>query len=201
MNKDEIESYRKAGQIAGEVVAYAKGFIKPGMLLLEIAEKIDEKIGGLGGAAAFPVNLSLNEVAAHYTPSAGDETKAEGLLKIDLGVAVEGYIADVAFSLDLTEEGKYKEMIEINEQILESALENLDGDSVAGDVGRAIQDSLEKSGKDYKIIRNLSGHSLGRNLIHAGLTISNYRNENQTPLKGMAFAIEPFLTTGVGEIY
>ncbi|MEI6058738.1 MAG: M24 family metallopeptidase, partial [archaeon] len=104
MEKQEIESYKKAGDIAKRVVAYARDFIKPGMLLIDIANKIDSKIDELGVEAAFPVNLSLNEIAAHYTPSADDETLAEGLLKVDIGVSVNGYIADVAFSLDLTED-------------------------------------------------------------------------------------------------
>tara|TARA_Y100000310_G_scaffold137432_1_gene136290 strand:+ start:9130 stop:10008 length:879 start_codon:yes stop_codon:yes gene_type:complete len=197
MKQSEIESYKKAGEIAKKVVAYSKEFIKSGMLLIDIANKIDEKILELGGKAAFPVNLSLNEVAAHYTPSSDDETKAEGLLKIDIGISVDGYIADVAFSLDLTKDDKFKDMIKLNEEALENVLNGLKVGSVVSDVGRLIK---EKVGDKYSVVRNLSGHSLGKDLIHAGLTISNYENENDTELKG-AFAIEPFLTTGLGEIY
>jgi len=197
MEQSEIESYKKAGEIVKEVVAYARKIIKPGMLLIDIANKIDEKILEIGGDFAFPVNLSLNEIAAHYTPSSDDKTKAEGLLKIDIGVSVNGFIADVAFSVDLTEDGKFKEIIKINEEALENVLKNLKVDSVVSDVGKLIQ---EKVGDKYSVIRNLSGHSLGKDLIHAGLTISNYENNNSAKLEG-AFAIEPFLTTGVGEIY
>ena len=98
MNKEQII---KAGKIAQEVKAYAKSIIKKDMLLLEIANKIEDKIFELGGEPAFPTNLSINEIAAHYTPSHDDETKASGLLKVDLGVQINGWIADTAFSIDL----------------------------------------------------------------------------------------------------
>ena len=199
MQSKEIESYQKAGKIAAKVKDYAKNFIKKDMLLNDIADKIDKKIEELGGELAFPVNLSLNEIAAHYTPSFDDKTKAEGLLKVDLGVSIDGYIADVAFSLDLTENGEFKEMIELNEAALENALEKLNADSVVGDISDVIQKKV--LGSKYSVVKNLSGHSLGRNLIHAGITISNYKNDSKVKLKNMAFAVEPFLTTGVGEVY
>jgi methionyl aminopeptidase len=196
---ENIESYKKAGRIAKQVVDYVRDFIQPGMLLIDIADKIDFKIEELGGGKAFPVNLSLNEVAAHYTPGCDDKTKAEGLLKIDLGVEINGYIADTAFSLDLTKEKKYEKMIKLNEKILNNALNKLNADSKAQDIGNSIYKDIKNS--EFTIIKNLSGHSLGKDKIHAGLTISNYKNNNKTPLKNTAFAIEPFLTTGAGEVY
>jgi len=209
MENNETESYKKAGEIARQVVDYAKSFIVSEVLLIDIADKIDEKIEELGGKPAFPVNLSLNEIAAHYTPSLGDETKAEGLLKVDIGVEVDGYIADTAFSLDLTDEKKFQDMIDVNEKILSNTIEKINIDSVVGDVGTSMQEELDKSndrkgeggGKKYILIKNLSGHSLDSYDVHSGVTVSNYKNGNGTPLKDMAIAIEPFLTTGKGEIY
>lgn len=222
MNKQEIESYIKAGEIAKEVKTFAKEIIKPNMKLIEIAEAVDAKIFELGGEPAFPVNLSLNEIAAHYTPAPGDETVAEGILKIDIGVAVDGYIADTAFSVDLTESREFSSvardipskegtdvpsssgMIELNEKILEEATKKIRIGMEICDIGEVCQKTLEewneKNNSNFSIIKNLSGHSLGQNEIHAGLTISNYKNDNQAELKG-AFAIEPFVTTGVGKIY
>ena len=199
MDIEEIESYRKAGKIAKQVCDFARSFVKQGMPLIEIADNIDEKIKELGAEPAFPVNLSLNEVAAHYTPSTDDKTIAEGLLKIDLGVCVNGYIADTAFSLDLTEEKKFEEMIKLNEEALNNAISKLNVNSKIKDVGKAIQEVVKNS--HFSVIKNLSGHSLGKNKIHAGLIIPNYENENNTELKNMAFAIEPFLTAGSGEVY
>ncbi|MDO8517026.1 MAG: type II methionyl aminopeptidase [Nanoarchaeota archaeon] len=201
MNKNEIESYKKAGEIVARTKEFAKIFIKKDMLLIEIAEKIEEDIIKLGGKIAFPTNLSLNEVTAHYTPSSKDKTKANGLLKIDLGVEINGCIGDSAFSLDLSDDGRFKDLIEENEKALENAILKLKSEAnpLVKNIGSAIQEVVEKT--NYSVIRNLSGHSLGKNLIHAGLTISNYRNDNKTPLKNMAIAIEPFLTEGVGEVY
>jgi len=205
MEKQELQSYIKAGEIAKKVKAYAKEIIKPNMLLIDIAEKIDTKIIELGGEPAFPVNLSLNEIAAHFTPAPGDETKAEGLLKVDLGVAIDGFIADTAFSIDLTEGGDFESMITLNEEILATVTSIVEPGMKVMDVGNAVQDTLEKWNLENKtsfaVIKSLSGHLLGKDTIHAGLTISNYRNENETELDDMAFAIEPFVTTGVGDIY
>ena len=204
MEKNEVEAYVKAGEIAKEIKSFAKGMIEPGVKLIDLAEAIDAKIVELGGEPAFPVNLSLNEIAAHYTPTKGDETVAEGILKVDVGVAVDGYIADTAFSVDLTSDGKFKSMMGLNEKILENVTGIVKPGMKVSEVGDKAQDTLEKWNSDndssFAIIRSLSGHALARDKIHAGLTISNYRNDNSSELSG-AFAIEPFVTTGVGEIY
>jgi len=203
LTQEQIPSYVKAGEISKQVEAYIRKETSPGMLLIDLANKIDAKIGELGAEPAFPVNLSLNEIAAHYTPSSKDETIATGLLKVDLGIAIDGFISDRAFSIDLTEDGEFKEMIEINEQILETTLSELTPNSTVSDVGNNMEKNLQNSGKskEFTIIKNLSGHSIDQNQIHAGITISNYNNENKTELKGKAIAVEPFLTTGNGLIY
>lgn len=211
MNKKEFDSYVKAGEIARKIKKFARDLIKPGVKLIDVADAIDEKIFDLGGEPAFPVNLSLNEIAAHFTPEPDCEIVAEGILKVDIGVAVDGFIADTAFSVDLTSDGEYKEMIELNEEILgkisEEILSGCPGVRASGcrvcDVGNVAQGVLEKwnSNNDsrFSIIKSLSGHALAQDTIHAGLTISNYRNDNSTKLFG-AFAIEPFVTIGLGDV-
>jgi len=201
MNKSDVESYVKAGEIAKEVKVFALELIKPGMKLIDIAEGIDAKILELGGEFAFPVNLSLNEVAAHFTPATGDEVVAEGILKIDIGVSIDGFIADTAFSIDLTEDGEFGDMIALNEKVLERASEVVRVDMEVRDVGEAVQDVMKDAGDRFAVIKSLSGHSLGQDEIHAGLTISNYRNNNRTKLDDSAFAVEPFVTSGVGDIF
>jgi len=198
MEKTEIESYKKSGEITVQVIAYAKEIIKPSVKLLDVAEKIEGKIVELGGQIAFPVNLSIDEFAAHYTPGPDDESVARGLLKVDLGVAVDGYISDTAFSVDLTDDGKHKEMIELNKAALDAVLGVLKPGMKVNEIGGAVSGVV---GDKYSIVRNLSGHSLDKDTIHAGLTLSNYENDNETELNDIAIAIEPFLTTGVGEIY
>ncbi len=205
MEKSEIEDYLKAGKIAREVKEYARNLIKPGVKLITLALEIDRKIEELGGEPAFPVNLSLNEVAAHYTPELDDETVANGILKVDLGVCVRGYIADTAFSVDLTEDKKFEKMIKLNKEILKEIEKVIKPGFKIYEVGEKVREILEKFNKendtDFSVIKSLSGHELGKDKVHAGLTISNYRNENVTEIYDMAFAIEPFVTTGVGDIY
>jgi len=195
----ELESYIKAGEIAKKTTEFAKKLIKPGMSLLEIAKKIEEEIVKLGGEIGFPVNLSIDDVAAHYHPTIEETRKAEGLLKVDIGVSVNGYIADTAFSLDLTEDKKYKELIEASENALSSALELLEKDPTLHEIGQAIQKEIEKKG--FSPIVNLSGHELGQYKVHAGITIPNCGNNNQNKIEPGAYAIEPFATTGEGKVY
>ena len=124
MNNQEIENYRKAGEIAKKVKVYAREITEQGSSLLGIAEKIEAKIIELGGKPAFPVNLCIDDIAAHYTPSNDDETRAEGLLKIDIGIHVNGAIADTAFSIDLANLDENKKLIRASEQALKAAIED-----------------------------------------------------------------------------
>lgn len=199
MDEKEFGDYKKAGEIAKKVVAYAKKIIKPGMTLLEIAKKIETEITKQGGQLAFPINLSINDVAAHYSPDINDETKASGLLKVDIGIHINGFIADTAFSLDLTSDHKYKELITASEQALESALNLLNKNPTYNEIGEIIQKSIESKG--FSPIINLSGHSLTQHKLHAGITIPNYSNNNNNKLKIGVYAIEPFATSGQGKVY
>ncbi len=196
---NEQDSYIKAGEIAKKVVSYAKSMIKPNMLLLEIAQKIEAEIIKQGGKPAFPVNLSIDQVAAHYHPTLEDTTLATGLLKVDIGIHINGFIADTAFSLDLTLDNKYKDLIKASEEALAAALETLNKDPTFNDIGLAIQQAIEKRG--FSPIINLCGHGLGEYEIHRGVTIPNYANNNLNRLQSGAYAIEPFATTGEGKIY
>jgi len=199
MDNKQLQSYKQAGQIAKQVIAYAKELIKPNMPLLEIAQKIDAKIYELGGQLAFPVNLSINEIAAHYHPTLEDETKAQGLLKVDIGVHINGFIADTAFSLDLTPNNQHKELIQASEQALENSLKLLNKNPTLNEIGETIQQTIEE--KNFSAIINLSGHSLNQFDLHSGTTIPNYANNNNNKLEPGAYAIEPFATTGQGKIY
>jgi methionyl aminopeptidase len=200
----DIESYKKAGEIAKKAREFAKTIIKKDMLLAEIAEKIESEILKLGGELAFPVNLSIDDIAAHYTPTLRDEKKAEGLLKVDMGVHIKGCIADLAFSLDLTPEKKYEKLIQASEEALKKALElvkNQKEQTKFNEIGKVIETEIKK--RNLSPIVNLSGHSLEEFNIHAGLTLPNVDNGNTKTIGEGAFAIEPFATisSGSGSVY
>jgi len=196
MNKEKI---LRAGKIVSEVRKYTKFIIKKGVPLLEIAEKIEEKIEELGGKNAFPVNLSINEIAAHYTPGHDDESVACDLLKVDFGVHIDGWLADNAMSFDLEDSEENKKLIEAAEKALENALKITKENISASDIGKTIQETIESHG--FSPVVNLSGHSMEQYELHAGITIPNIDDKKNTLLKKGFYAIEPFATSGSGKVH
>lgn len=199
MESKDIADLRKAGKIASEAKEFAKKFIKKNLLLIEVAEKIELKIEELGGKPAFPVNLSINHVAAHYTPGFDDANSAYGLLKVDIGVQINGWIADTAFSIDLEKNEINKKIIETAEKALENAINFIRKDTTLGSIGKSIQESIEQ----YKLqpVKNLSGHQISQWKVHAGITVPNVDNKSPIKLSEGIYAIEPFVTNGNGGVY
>lgn len=195
MDKEKII---RAGKITSQVKAYARTIVKNGVPLIEIAEKIEARIAELGGKPAFPVNLSINEIAAHYTPGHDDKTKAHGLLKVDFGVHVDGWAADNAFSVDLENSEENKKLIKASEQALDKALDITRLNTPTNEIGAAIQETIESHG--FSPIINLSGHSMEKYDLHAGITIPNVDDGRNVKLKEGFYAIEPFATPGSGKV-
>ncbi len=195
----EKEKIIQAGKIAKEVREWIKPQIKKDMPLLEIAEKIESKIVELGGKSAFPTNLSINEIAAHYTPSHDDKTLTHGLLKIDFGVHIDGWIADLAFSIDLENNEENKKLIESSEKALENATKITKKGTQLNEIGKTIQETIESFG--FSPVINLSGHSMEKYDLHAGLTVPNIDDNKNIKIENGLFAIEPFSTTGSGKVH
>lgn len=198
LTKDEIEKLKKAGSIASETIKFSKSMIKKDMPLLEIAEKIEAKIIELGGKPAFPVTLSINEIAAHSTPSYNDSALAYGLLKVDLGVHIDGYVADTAFSLDLDNSEENRKLIEAAESALQDAVKIFSLTSPIKEIGKTVEKKIKSYG--FQPISNLSGHSIEQYSLHAGLTIPNYDNAQDKTLNPGIYAVEPFSTNGLGSV-
>ena len=196
MNKEKII---KAGKILSEVREYTQKFIKKDMPLLEIAEKIEEKIFELGGKPSFPTGLCINDIAAHYTPSHDDKTLSNGLLKIDIGAHIDGWIADTAFSIDLENNEENKKLIESSEKALENVIKKIKKDMEIKEIGKIVQETIESSG--FSPIINLSGHQVEKYDLHAGISIPNFDNGNENLLPKGLYAIEPFSTSGNGKVY
>jgi len=196
MDKEKI---LLAGQISKQAKEYAREITKKGVPLLEIAERIEGKIFELGGKLAFPINLSIDEIAAHYTPSHDDENLAHGLLKIDLGVHVDGWIADTAFSMDLENNEENKKLIEASEQALLKAQETIKENVSANEIGKRVSEVIESKG--FSPIINLSGHQIENYELHAGVSIPNFDDKKKVILKKGLYAIEPFATNGSGKVH
>ena len=198
MDKEEIEKTKKAGEIHAKACVFARGLIKKDMKLLDIAEKIESEVARLGGKCAFPVNLSINEIAAHATPAWNDEGKAGGLLKVDIGVHVDGYVADGAFTIDMENNEENKILIKCAEEGLKKGTDILEFGVKLGEVGKKIEEEVKKSG--FVTIRNLTGHKIDRYVLHAGVNVPNYDSGQEQEIEEGVYAVEPFTTNGLGRV-
>lgn len=189
----------EAGNIAKEVKIYAKTIVKKNVPLIELAEKIENKIVELGGKCAFPVNLSIDNIAAHYTPTHDDKTLAHGLLKVDFGVHIDGWTADNAVSFDLENNEENKKLIESAQTALKNAIKSAKKGIKINEIGLAIQKSIEKD--KFNPVINLSGHEMKKYELHSGLTIPNIDDHREETLKEGLYAIEPFVSNGLGKIH
>ena len=198
MDEETKQNYIKAGRISADVLEYGKTLIKKGNFLLDVTEKVENKIYELGGKPAFPVQVSCDHVAAHFCVEEDDKNVFdEQVVSLDLGVHVDGAIGDNAYTVDLS--GKYGDLVKAAQKALEEALKIVNVGTELREIGKAINDTISSYG--YVPVRNLSGHGLDVYGIHTKRTIPNIDNGDKTKLsKEMAFAVEPFATTGAGVV-
>ncbi|MDE1832784.1 MAG: type II methionyl aminopeptidase [Thaumarchaeota archaeon] len=193
----QLQDYINAGKIASEVRENARRKNHVGSTLEEICNSIEKEISDKGGKCAFPVNVSLNEIAAHYTAEPNDKTivKDTDLLKIDLGVQINGYIADTAVTVCY--DPKYDYLVLAAESALREAMSIIRVGTKSSDVGKTIENTTKQMGGIP--IANLSGHSLEQYTIHAGKSVPNIWSIGSFSFQSTeAYACEPFVTTPDG---
>lgn len=205
-----IETLKKAGEIHKEIQHFIMNILKPDTKLIEIADVVETKIKSYSDVGiAFPVGLSINNCACHYTPNTGDTTvlKYDDLLKVDFGVHIDGYIIDGAFTWSACD--KYNELIKVSEEATQCGINNSGPDAVLSDIGSAIQEIIESSEitidkkvHSLKSIPELCGHQIGRYDIHCGKAVPNiyYPCYIARMSAGEEYAIEPFVSTGSGNV-
>jgi methionyl aminopeptidase len=202
MNENYIHDYIKAGKAVSAAKKLAKEIIKPGTSFLEVANKIEAEIYKNDCELSFPINMSLNEVAAHYSPIIDDKTiiPEKGLLKIDCGSHYNGYIADSALTINLDEDPILQNYIDAADEGLEAAIELFRPGTKLYEMGEVIAQKIISYG--LRPITNLGGHELKQYNLHAGPFIPNYKEKahNQVLKPGDAYACEPFSTSGVGKV-
>ncbi len=210
MESDEIESYEKAGKILSKIRNNAVKLIKNDLPILDLVNYVESETLKAGAGISFPCNVSINEITAHYTSPINDTNKmvTGDLVKLDMGTEINGYIADSAVTImvpgdnleDLFDEetlNKNQDIIEASAAGLEAAISTVREGVEIGKIGQAVEEAIN----DYKLnpVSNLTGHSLEKWNLHAGLSIPNINNHDTTKLKeGQAIAIEPFATDGIG---
>jgi methionyl aminopeptidase len=179
------------------VLGEAKPKIETGACLLDVADYVEDAIRRRGALPAFPCNISLDRNAAHYTPAPHDASCfAENMVKLDVGVHVDGYIADAAITVDLSGHDK---LVEASRAALDAAIEIIKPGVSTAEIGKVIEEAI--NGYGYKPVSNLTGHGLSRYLAHDEPAVPNKAMEKGVILKeGDVIAIEPFATDGSGRI-
>jgi methionyl aminopeptidase len=199
-----IECYKKAGKAVASALRLGQVIARPGTKMLDLATLLEQEITRQGMGLAFPANLSLDNCAAHYSPTIDDPMvlPKEGLLKIDLGAHCEGYVADAAITVNLGKTGGvYDTLIKAATDALYGAIRAFKPGVNVGQIGAIIQREIEKY-KDCRPIANLGGHQLKQYNLHAGTFVPNIArtSDNYIIQEGDQFAIEPFSTNGYGAI-
>ncbi len=193
------DKFREAGRIAAEVMDAAIKKVKEGARLLEVADYAEGLIVEMGAKPAFPINISINERAAHYTPDVNDPMVFEkgDLVKLDIGVHVDGYIGDIARSKAIG--GGHKELISAAEAALENAISALKPGVGTNEIGGIVEKTIKDFG--FLPVSNLTGHMLTEWNLHGGIVVPNVRTMHGYKFReGDVFAIEPFSTDGAGKV-
>lgn len=197
MEKEILEKYLKAGKIAAEVCRKTQAMIKPGLKLIDLAEFAEAEIARLGGMPAFPLNISINEIAAHYTPQYNDEKtiNEKDIVKIDVGVHVDGYIGDTA----LTWCAQKNNLVDASKSVLEAAIAVVKPGVTVSEISSAIEAKASELG--VGVIVNLTGHTLDRYVFHGAPSIPNVKNSNSHAFaEDGVIAIEPFVLESNGTV-
>jgi methionyl aminopeptidase len=196
-----LDCTRRAGKIASRCRNWARENIKPEVRVRDILETVEGMIREAGAEPGFPAQSSRNCVAAHYCSPPDDEMRYEegDCVKVDIGVHVDGYIADTATSVDLSTDGRWTPLVQASADALAAAIATVGAGVPVGEVGAAIERTILAAG--YQPVRNLTGHGLARWKVHTAPQIPNYAERSGGRFKeGMVFAIEPFASTGRGFI-
>lgn len=198
MKNSVLEKYKKAGNIASEALQRGLNDMEPGKPISTVLDNVEAFIRAKGAEPAFPAQISIDETAAHYCPVTDEETIEDGqTVKLDVGVSVDGYIADNARTKDL---GENPDLVEASEEALKAAIDIIEPGVTIGEIGKTIQETIKEYG--YTPVRNLTGHGLSKYNIHASPTIPNTDTGNdQTLEEGQVIAVEPFASKGAGIIY
>lgn len=174
--------------------------VGPGVKLYDVAQEVESYIRRQGCGLAFPCNISLNEIAAHYTPSVDDPSVFESgdVVKVDCGAELDGYVGDTAGTVEVAT-NRYSDLIKSSERARGTVAEFIGAGTPVNEIGHAVDMSVSRDG--FRTVQNLCGHQIKQYDLHAGLSVPNYDDGNTDRLEsGMIVAVEPFVTNGAGAI-
>ncbi|MBO5519610.1 MAG: type II methionyl aminopeptidase [Candidatus Methanomethylophilus sp.] len=200
LNEDQLAKLRKAGEVSAAARDLGISLCKPGAKLFDIAQEVEGYIRDHGCGVAFPCNLSINEVAAHYTPTPNDQTRLEigDVIKVDCGAVLDGYIGDTAATVEVATNA-YRDLVEASKRARNTVAEFVGEGTPIREIGRAIEMSVKRDG--FNVVENLCGHQIDFWDLHAGYSIPPYDAGDETKIQaGQTFAVEPFATNGKGYV-
>jgi methionyl aminopeptidase len=196
-----LDRWREAAKIAAGARELGIRLAVPGAKIRELAEAIEAFVRERGAEPAFPANLSRNSEAAHYTPDDEDHARlaAGDLLKVDVGAHLDGAIADTADTVEVGGSRRQAHLVAAVHDALAAGVRAVRAGGAVDEVSRAIAQAIHARG--LKPIRDLTGHSIERYVLHAGKSIPNVPGlSNARFVEGEIVAIEPFATNGEGRI-
>ena len=203
MDEEVIGKFRRAGKAAAAGLRFGAGLIREGASMLEVAERTEGYILDQGDdvGLAFPCNIAIDDVAAHFTPLSSDKGlhfEKGQLVKLDCGAHVDGHIGDTAVTIEVGT-NNYGDLIRASREALETAIDMIAPRVRLTNVGEAVSNVIK--GYGFAPIENLTGHSLEQYNLHAGLSIPNVPDPRSGVIQaGTAVAIEPFATDGLGRV-
>lgn len=201
----EIEKMRRSGQAVREVLELVRREVKPGATTLDLERVAAAKMRELGATPAFkgyhgyPCVLctSINNEVVHGIPSAERKLRDGDIVSIDTGVVMDGYYGDSAITVAVGSKvaEKAQKLLAVTEASLESAIRAVKPGATLGDVGAAVQETVEAQG--FSVVRDFVGHGIGTHL-HEDPQVPNYgtRGRGQKLKAGMVLAIEPMVNEG-----
>ncbi|MGA1872803.1 MAG: type II methionyl aminopeptidase [Thermoplasmatota archaeon] len=200
MKEDDLQTWKEAGAIASKARELGAKMIQEDVTYLEVVETVEGFIEDQGAEVAFPTNIAVNDIAAHYTPRPNERTRFKygDLVKIDVGAHIDGCIGDTAKTVEIGTI-TYSQLIQASKRALEGAIEVIRGGISLSTIGSIVERTMNSMG--FKPIVNLTGHAIEPYNLHAGLSVPNYDDRAREFLpEGTIVAVEPFATTGVGEV-
>lgn len=196
MEDVDLNGYIAVGKATRDALNYGRGLIKEGVRLIDVAERIERYLEDKNFSFAFPVNISLDDEAAHYTPMKDDpKVFGKNVVKLDVGARKGQYLGDSAISIDLS--GEHGDLVECSEEAAKNAISIVKAGRSVGEIGKAVEEAVRKRG--FNPVKNLGGHGISKEELHADIFIPNFNNNDKTALEeGEVIAIEVFVTTGEG---
>jgi len=208
-SKDEIERIRESNQIAAQTLKFIKDFIKPGISTAELNKEIENFIiskkarPSFKGLYGFPASscISVQDEVVHGIPSEQRFLYNGEIVGIDVGVELNGYYGDTAFTYAVgTISQRAVELLKVTEESLYIGIAQCRDSKRIGDISNAIQQHVENH--RFSVVRDLVGHGVGLK-PHEDPQIPNFGLAHNGPKlrKGMVLAIEPMVNMGGFEVY